>query len=106
MQKVSDSMSQTVYAEFPCKEGEGANLVNMLREILPDTRAFEGCESIEVYTGGSDNADDVVIWQRWATRANHEAYLAWRTETGAFDAIIPILAGEFRISYLGIHDDV
>jgi quinol monooxygenase YgiN len=98
-------MSQTVYAEFPCKEGKGADLVNMLREILPDTRAFEGCESIEVSTG-SDNPDDVVIWQRWAARGNHEAYLAWRTETGVFDAVIPMLAGEFRISYLDVHDDV
>ncbi|MCH2433563.1 MAG: hypothetical protein MK184_05855 [Acidimicrobiales bacterium] len=32
--------------------------------------------------------------------------LAWRTETGVFDAVIPMLAGEFRISYLDIHDDV
>jgi len=98
-------MSQTVYAEFPCKEGEGANLLNMFREMAPESRAFEGCESFEVYTG-SDNPDEVVIWERWTARANHEAFLAWRTETGVLDAVILMLAGEFRISYLDIQDDV
>ncbi len=66
-------------------------------------RAFEGCESIEVYTG-SDNPDDVVIWQRWATRANHEAYLAWRIETGLLDVLGPILASGLEVAYLDDRD--
>ena len=45
------------------------------------TRAFEGCENVETYTD-ADDPDRIVLWEKWATREDQEAYLAWRTETG------------------------
>ena len=64
-------MSQTVQAVFPCKEGQGAGLVAMLKEALVDTRAFEGCESVEVYTD-ADAPDRVILWEKFAKRANQD----------------------------------
>lgn len=100
-------MSQTVHALFPCQAGKGAELLAILRSEagLTATRAFEGCESIEAYTD-ADNPDDVILWEKFATRADHEAYLAWRIETGLLDALGSILASDLEVTYLDDHPDV
>ena len=92
-------MSQTVHAVFACNEGLGAGLVETLKSALVDTRAFDGCESIEVYVD-ADKPDTVILWEKFATRAHHEAYLAWRVETGLLDMLAPILAEDLTITYL------
>lgn len=100
-------MSQTVHALFPCQAGKGVELLAILRseQGLTATRAFEGCESIEAYTD-ADNPDNIVLWEKFATRANHEAYLAWRIETGLLDALSSILASDLQVTYLDAHSDV
>ncbi len=92
-------MSQTVHAVFACNVGLGAGLVETLKSALVDTRAFDGCESIEVYVD-ADEPDKVILWEKFATRAHHEAYLAWRVETGLLDMLAPILAEDLKITYL------
>ena len=92
-------MSQTIHAVFACNEGLGAGLVETLKSALVDTRAFDGCESIEVYVD-ADEPDKVILWEKFATRAHHEAYLAWRVETGLLDMLAPILAEDLKITYL------
>ena len=92
-------MSQTVHAVFACNEGLGAGLVETLKSALVDTRAFDGCESIVVYVD-ADEPDTVILWEKFATRAHHEAYLAWRVETGLLDMLAPILAEDLKITYL------
>ena len=100
-------MSQTVHALFPCQAGKGVELLAILRseQGLTATRAFEGCESIEAYTD-ADNPDNIVLWEKFATRADHDAYLAWRIETGLLDALASILASDLEVTYLDIHSDV
>ena len=100
-------MSQTVHALFPCQAGKGVELLAILRseQGLTATRAFEGCEAIEAYTD-PDNPDNIVLWEKFATRANHEAYLAWRIETGLLDALGSILASDLQVTYLDAHSDV
>ncbi|MAG51170.1 MAG: antibiotic biosynthesis monooxygenase [Acidimicrobiales bacterium] len=98
-------MSQTIHVVFPCQEGKGAELLGILTEALVDTRAFEGCESIEAYSN-SDHPDTVVLWEKFATRANHEAYLAWRIENGMLEMLGPILASDLEVTYYDDHPDV
>jgi quinol monooxygenase YgiN len=99
-------MSHTAIAEFPCNPGKGTELLDVLRGALVDTRAFEGCESIETYTD-NENPDLVVLWEKWATRANYDAYLAWRMETGLMDVLAPFMdTGSLRIVNLDAHSDV
>ena len=94
-------MSQTVHALFQCQPGKGAELLAILGsdQGLVATRAFEGCESIETYTD-ADNPDTIVLWEKFATRANHEAYLGWRVETGMIDMLGSILASDLQVTYL------
>ena len=100
-------MSQTVHALFQCQPGKGAELLAILGsdQGLVATRAFEGCESIETYTD-ADNPATIVLWEKFATRANHEAYLAWRIETGMLDMLGSILASDLQVTYLDDHPDV
>ena len=100
-------MSQTVHALFQCQPDKGAELLAILGsdQGLVATRAFEGCESIETYTD-ADNPDTIVLWEKFATRANHEAYLAWRIETGMLDMLGSILASDLQVTYLDDHPDV
>ena len=99
-------MSHTAMAEFPCNPGKGVELLATLTAALVDTRAFEGNESIEVYTD-QDDPDLVVLWEKWATRANYEAYLAWRMETGLMDVLAPMMdTSKLRIVHLQAHADV
>jgi len=92
-------MSHTTLVEVPCAAGKGAEFLKILLPALVDTRAFNGCELIEIYVD-QDNPDLVMIWEKWAKKENHEAYQAWREETGFADLVGPFLAGEPRVVHL------
>jgi hypothetical protein len=77
-----DEMSHTVLVEFNCKQGLGAEVLKAMLEALPDSRAYEGAEVIEAYAD-ENNADCIIVWEKWAGRVNQESYINWRTETGA-----------------------
>ncbi len=96
-------MSHTVLAEFTCLPGKADEFLEVLLAALPDTRAFEGCEGIDTYRD-QDNADVVVLWEKWVSRPNHEAYVAWRIETGMLDLIGPYMASELRFLHLSRAD--
>jgi quinol monooxygenase YgiN len=99
-------MSHTAIVEFPCNPGQGKGLLETLSAALVDTRAFEGCESIEVYADNED-PDRIVLWEKWAERANYDAYLAWRMETGLMDVLAPFMDTQnLRIVNLDAHADV
>jgi quinol monooxygenase YgiN len=100
-------MSQTTHVVFACQAGKGADLLATLGsdQGLVATRAFEGCESVEAYTD-ADNPDTIVLWEKFATRADHEAYLGWRVETGMIDFLGSILASDLQVTYLDNHPGV
>ena len=92
-------MSHTVLAEFNCHEGIGEIFLSGLLPALAETRAFEGCESVETYID-ADNPDRILLWEKWATREDQEAYLAWRVETGMIDQMAPAMAAPPRFLHL------
>jgi heme-degrading monooxygenase HmoA len=66
---------------FRTNPGQAGELVETLRRVLPDTLTHGGCEEIRIWCD-QDDPDSVVSLTRWATRADYEAYLAWREQTG------------------------
>tara|TARA_B110000014_G_C20088344_1_gene569500 strand:- start:1178 stop:1468 length:291 start_codon:yes stop_codon:yes gene_type:complete len=96
-------MSHTVYLEFDCTESKGADFLEVLLPALSDTRAFEGCISVETFVN-ADAPDTVFLWEKWETRSNQEAYMQWRVETGLLDLIGPFMAGAPRIAHLTSKD--
>ena len=70
-------MTCIVILEVTAKKGTGKQLVETFRTLLPDTRNKDGCQGVEV-TINLDDADNLVLVERWATRKHYENYLAWR----------------------------
>jgi quinol monooxygenase YgiN len=94
-------MTCIVILEATAKKGTGAQLVEAFRGLLPDTRNKQGCEAVEVTTN-LDDADNLVLVERWATRRDYEAYLAWRQQRGDLDTLGAMLAGPPSIRYFNL----
>ncbi len=91
-------MSVLVLVEAPVKSEDVSNMKSYMAEILPDTRAYDGCQAIDVYFTTGDEGNMVLV-EHWDSRPHHEKYLGWRTETGVMDKIGGMLAGPPSIRY-------
>ena len=64
-------MAVRVILEVKAKPGTGDELVALFRSILPETRAYEGCTSVDTLQN-SDDADNVVVVEVWDSREQYE----------------------------------
>ena len=96
-------MSCTVLLEVTAQAGKGADLVGVFASILGDTRAFEGCNGVEVVVN-EDDADNVVLIESWESRAHYEKYFAWRQERGDLDTLGSFLAAPPNLRYFSTAD--
>jgi len=69
-----------------------------LLEILPDSRAYDGFERIELYEDTEDEGS-IIFVEHLESRAHHEKYIAWRTETGVMEKLGAMFVGDVRIRY-------
>ncbi|KQR51789.1 hypothetical protein ASF88_09235 [Leifsonia sp. Leaf336] len=53
-----------------------------LRDILADTRAFDGCLGVQVVADVTDPAHVIAV-ERWESLQHDDAYRAWRAGPGA-----------------------
>ena len=93
----------TVFLEFKAKPGLGNGLVQKLKEILPDTRSYEGNQSVDVYQR-ADDPDTCIIHGQWDSQGHYEKYLAWREETGVLSAFVEALEGPPLIRFFNKTD--
>ena len=96
-------MSVHVLLEVNVKPESVDDMNALMKEIMPDTRAYDGCEGITVQSN-ADDPSNVVILEQWQSREHHEKYLAWRTETGVMGKIGAMLTGEPSIRYFNVVD--
>jgi quinol monooxygenase YgiN len=87
---------------FKCQPGMGSVLLEAFTASLGDTRAFDGCVSVETFVD-ADNPDSILLIEDWESRAQQEAYLVWRIESGMIELLEPILAAPFEMHYLEAH---
>lgn len=80
-------MSVMVLLELQSSPENIAEMKSTFREILPDTRKYDGFLELDVYEN-QDDGNCLVLVEKWESRAHYEAYLSWRTETGALDAVV------------------
>ena len=93
-----NKMSVMIIFETRIKSKEISNMKSYLDEILPDTRAYDGCQSLDVYFN-TDDTGNMVMVEFWDSRAHYEKYLNWRTETGVMDKVGAMLAEPPSIRY-------
>ena len=75
----------------------------LLRELLPDTRAYEGCLKVDVYEE-QENPGRIYLVEDWESKAHQQRYQAWRDESGIAKVVGPFLAGELRFNYFDKQD--
>ncbi len=95
-------MSVTVLLEVQATPETIEELKTTLVVILPDTRAYEGCEGVKVVENQDDSLN-LILQEKWQSRPHYEKYLAWRDETGALAALGAMLSQPPSIRY---YDDL
>ena len=84
-------MSQFVVAEFHAAPGKLELLLATLQQVLPDTRAYDGCLGLESWL--DKERSTIVLTEQWVSFDHYDRYLAWRGETGALGAVAALLDG-------------
>ncbi len=91
-------MAVKVLLELKAQPGKGAELLDMFRQILPDTRAYDGNIGIETLQN-QDEPEVLVLVETWETRPHYERYFAWRQESGTVSQLGALLAGPPSLRY-------
>jgi quinol monooxygenase YgiN len=91
-------MSVIVLVEMQVKPEAVNELKALLKQTLPDTRAYAGCQGIDIY-GNVDDTGNLVFYERWETRDHYQRYVAWRMESGSLDKLTSKLTGPPKIRY-------
>ena len=79
-------MSIIVIIELSVKDDSVEELKKYLKDALPDTRVFEGCKGVQLYSNVK-SPSDFVLHEKWASDEAYKKYFAWRLETGAVDKL-------------------
>lgn len=87
-----------VILDMKVKKEAVADLKAGLKEMLPDTRAYDGCQGVDIYED-LDTSGHLVFYERWDSKEHYQRYLKWRTETGAMEQLGKALDGEPSIKY-------
>ena len=96
-------MAARVILEVKAKPGTGDELIAFLGSVLPETRGYEGCTSVETLRN-SDDPDNVVVVEVWETREQYEKYLAWQRERGTSARLMEALAEPPIIRHFDVTD--
>jgi quinol monooxygenase YgiN len=71
----------------------------VLRDILSDTRAFDGCLGVDVLVDSADPAHFLVV-EQWVSMEHDAAYRAWRAGDGA-SGLAGLLAAPPVLTHFG-----
>jgi len=96
-------MAVMVTLAFSVKPERADEFKALLKELLPDTRAYDGCLSVDVYQD-QDNPGYICLVEDWESKVHQQRYQAWRDESGIAEVVGPFLAGEPRFNYFDKQD--
>lgn len=96
-------MTTHVILEVNTQDGKADAFKALLREILPDTRRYEGCIQIEILTN-LENPNDFAVLEQWHSAEAYQNYLNWRAETGLFDKLEALVTSKPRIRQFSLND--
>tara|TARA_B100001996_G_C18255363_1_gene436949 strand:+ start:203 stop:496 length:294 start_codon:yes stop_codon:yes gene_type:complete len=96
-------MTITIILEIEAQKDTGSEILNILKEVLPDTRNYDGCIDLKTYQN-QENPDVIVLVEQFESKEKYSKYLSWRQETGVFDNLVAKLAGPPSIRYFDLTD--
>lgn len=90
--------------ELKVDPAKSQDFLTFMKVAAADTRNFKGCQYFAILVDESDPGR-VLFYEIWETKADHEAYRAWRNDTKFADRLAPFLAGPTTESYFTKYDD-
>ena len=84
-------MNNLVIATFPIVPGKTKEVTDFLMEIIPDTRSYKGCISLELYLDKTKNIYTLV--QDWESLADYDKYVEWRQSSELFKTFDSLVIG-------------
>jgi quinol monooxygenase YgiN len=97
-------MTLTVILDLNLKPEALDGAPAIMRDILAGTRAFDGCQGVEVLVDSADPGHLMVV-ERWASVEADAAYREWRAGAGATQ-LGSLLAGAPRVTSLTAATDI
>jgi quinol monooxygenase YgiN len=97
--------SVVVIADFFFKPEHVDEALRLLAEVLPYTRGFDGCQTLETIVN-LDDPGHVVLVERWTSRDAHLAYFAWRQESGSADGLLDLFSAPPSFQYFEPRPDI
>ncbi len=91
-------MSIVVTLRAEAKRGCSNQVIGVLRSSIPETRAFDGCKSIEVYEDDKETGK-FLLHQEWESKEKYKAYFIWRSESEAMKQLRPMLVATPEIQF-------
>ena len=85
------TLENLVIAVFRVRAGKMEDATALLKKILPETRRYEGCISIQLYLNEETKAYTLV--EDWKRLNHFNNYVNWRMETGVFDRFDSLIEG-------------
>lgn len=79
-------MSVSVLFSGTLKSGEKDGFTELCREAFKVTRAYEGCQTIDL-TYHTESENNWVLTETWDSEEHFEKYAAFRVEDGTVDRI-------------------
>ena len=79
-------MTVSVLLEGTLKEGEKDNFTGICTEAFKVTRAYDGCQKIDL-TYNTENPNNWVFTEVWDSKEHYDNYLQFRTDDGTLDAV-------------------
>ena len=82
-------MSTPVIVDLKPTPSEYESMMEFIGAIIHDTRGFDGCLDINIYS--ENEGEGVIFVEHWEDQSKYENYLAWRTESGVMDKLAAML---------------
>lgn len=86
-------MPVRIIIDLQAQPGKGDELTRLFKELVPGTRAFDGCVECAVWRNRED-PDQLSIVETFESREVYDKYFAWRSATGALERLGALLAAE------------
>jgi quinol monooxygenase YgiN len=96
-------MPITVIADLALVPQQALTVVAKLQDILPETRAYDGCQGVRLLID-QDEPGHIVLVEEWDSRQDHARYMEWRRTSGTSPFGPEALAAPPHIGYFDSRD--
>ncbi len=96
-------MGILIILEVKVKSETIEDLKAFLKEMLPDTRSYEGNQGLDVYFD-IEEKDVMVLVEKWQSSEHYHKYHEWRVSTGTLDKFRTFFVGKPSRRFLELAD--